>query len=88
MPFDASNFVYTVHRATFADRVSASLQGTSTFLHGRLERISKNACARLRESLIHAGNVSPVPIQEAGRPARALTVERRRSKSVRPPAAR
>jgi hypothetical protein len=63
-------------------------EGASTFLHGRLGRLGKNADARLRDSLIHAGDVSPAPIEEAGRPARPLTVERRRSKSVRPPTAR
>ena len=56
----------------------------ATTLHGRLGRIGKSGCTRLGECLIHAGDVSPAPIQEAGSAARPLTVERRRSKSVRP----
>ena len=60
----------------------------SIYLHGRLGRIGESACARLREAHINAGDVSPAPVQEACSPARALTVERRRSKSVRPGMAR
>ncbi|MBB91472.1 MAG: hypothetical protein CMF68_10865 [Magnetovibrio sp.] len=57
---------------------------SKAYLHGRLGHIGDSACARLGECLLHAGDVSPVPIQETGRPARALTIERRRTKSVRP----
>ncbi len=58
--------------------------GSQDFLHGRLGRIEEGACTRLRECLIHAGDVSPTPVQETNRPVRALTIERRRTKSVRP----
>ncbi|MEO9629684.1 MAG: DUF6538 domain-containing protein [Sulfitobacter sp.] len=61
---------------------------SKAFLHGRLGRIGEGACTRLRECLIHAGDVSPTPFQEANRPVRALTIERRRTKSVRPRASR
>ena len=57
---------------------------SKVYLHGRLGHIGDSARARLGECLLHAGDVSPVPIQETGRPARALTIERRRTKSVRP----
>nr|WP_255703038.1 tyrosine-type recombinase/integrase [Roseivivax sp. GX 12232] len=60
----------------------------TTRLHGRLGRIGKSAEARLRESLIHAGDVSPEPIEEPVRTSRPLVVARRRSKSVRPPNSR
>ena len=54
------------------------------YLHGRLGRIGKSAAVRLRECVIRAGDVSPAPIQEAsGTTVRPLTVERRRTKSVR-----
>ncbi|MGR3495646.1 hypothetical protein [Citreimonas sp.] len=58
--------------------------GDTERLHLRLGRISKGAEARLRESLGYAGDVSPEPVQEAIRKPRPLTVERRRTKSMRP----
>lgn len=59
-------------------------EGT-TLLHRRLGRISQNAQARLHEGLSCAGDVSPEPVFERLRPARPLTLEKRRTKSVRPP---
>ena len=59
-------------------------EGSNTHLHGRLGQIGESASARLRECLICAGDVSPTPIQETGSTTRPLTVERRRTKSVRP----
>ncbi|QPZ92048.1 tyrosine-type recombinase/integrase [Thioclava electrotropha] len=53
-------------------------------LHRRLGRIGKSAEARLRETLVHAGDVSPEPVEEPVRKPRPLVVERKRSKSVRP----
>jgi hypothetical protein len=57
-------------------------------LHHRLGRISKNAENRLREGLLYAGDVSPEPVAEPTRKQRPLVVERRRSRSVRPPNSR
>ena len=57
-------------------------------LHRRLGRIGKSAEARLRETLVHAGDVSPEPVEEPVRKPRPLVVERNRSKSVRPPCPR
>nr|WP_166434047.1 tyrosine-type recombinase/integrase [Roseovarius spongiae] len=57
-------------------------------LHHRLGRLSKSAEARLRETLVHAGDVSPEPVEESVRKPRPLVVERKRSKSVRPPYSR
>lgn len=53
-------------------------------LQKRLGRIPPAAALRLRDCLTFAGDVSPVPLEEARSPARPLTIERRRSKSVRP----
>ena len=63
-------------------------EGSNTHLHGRLGQIGESASARLRECLIYAGDVSPTPIQETGSTTRPLTVERRRTKSVRPATSR
>ncbi|ANT61826.1 hypothetical protein AYJ57_15270 [Salipiger sp. CCB-MM3] len=52
-------------------------------LQKRLGRIPPAAALRLRDCLTFAGDVSPVPLEEARSPARPLTIERRRSKSVR-----
>jgi len=57
-------------------------------LHHRLGRISKSAENRLREGLLCAGDVSPEPVAEPVRKQRPLVVERRRSRSVRPPNSR
>lgn len=57
-------------------------------LHRRLGRIGNNAQVRLREGLGYAGDVSPEPVEEKDRPPRPLTVQRTRSKSVRPPKSR
>ncbi|WP_417256527.1 site-specific integrase [Celeribacter halophilus] len=53
-------------------------------LHRRLGRLGKTAKARLRDCLDHAGDVSPAPIEETIRKSRPLTIERKRTKSVRP----
>lgn len=59
-------------------------KNSKCYLHARLGHLSGGGVARLRECLIHAGDVSPEPIQEAGRPiVRPLTIERHRTKSVR-----
>ena len=60
----------------------------TSLVHGRLGRIGSSVSARLRDCLLQAGDVCPAPIREAQRPARPLTIERRRTKSVRPSSAR
>jgi len=56
----------------------------ATRLHRRLGRIGGNALLRLNEALGYTGDVSPEPVYENSRPSRPLTVEKRRTKSMRP----
>lgn len=63
-------------------------EADGTCLHRRLGRIGKAVENRLREGLINAGDVSPEPVREGVGTSRPLTVERRRTKSVRPIGAR
>ncbi|KRS18951.1 tyrosine-type recombinase/integrase [Roseovarius indicus] len=60
----------------------------TNLLHRRLGRIGKNSQARLHEHLSRAGDITPEPVYESTRQPRPLSVERRRTKSVRPKKAR